>query len=399
MCLLYPAWFTMDGPRHIVGAAFPGTPEDGVTTSGLVSARPLHPPRFPLESTRWIFRQRGTRRIVCWRSGADISCYFSPCVGQQPAGVGLGCGRLFVMAVHSGRHKQIDTPWRIFEHVPVVSRSDHERFTAVTDLAIALLLALSADRWWSALVQHFKRRDVQLPSSRGARSLKISGALLSAVTAATLIPLGAAYSFPFVIREKPVPPWFVHVAPRLVQGTVVLTYPYPDSLEQQAMAWQAIDGLRFRIIGGWAIVPGRDGRHSASVSPFGGAISVLEALSEEGGSPLPSATAHTVRLVRRSLHDWGAQVVVVPMADEGRDPAYAAGFLTAVLGRLPRIQARAWVWYGLGDHSPMSISRRALFACTSVMAMEEVSRCVLDSSEQGTPQQRNGDRNLRHSKM
>ena len=74
------------------------------------------------------------------------------------------------------------------------------------------------------------------------RSLRITGAVLSAVTVSTLIPLGAAYSYPFVINHTPMPPWFHHVAPRLVPGTVVLAYPYPGSLEQQAMAWQAVDG-------------------------------------------------------------------------------------------------------------------------------------------------------------
>ena len=30
VCLVYPAWFVVDGPRHIVGYAFPGTPKSGV---------------------------------------------------------------------------------------------------------------------------------------------------------------------------------------------------------------------------------------------------------------------------------------------------------------------------------------------------------------------------------
>ncbi len=272
-------------------------------------------------------------------------------------------------------------PWRLFEHAPLVGQIAPGRFCAVTAFAAALLLALSADRWWRVAVRHYKRRAEQ-HASHATRSLRITGAFLSAVTVTTLIPLGAAYSYPFVINDKAMPPWFHLVAPRLVPGTVVLTYPYPGTFEQQAMAWQAIDGMRFRIVGGWGIVPGRDGRHSEAVSPFRGTISVLDTLSDTGIAPLPSASSSTVREVRRSLHDWGVQVVVVPMAQQGRDPAYAAGFFTAVLGRLPRIQAHAWVWYGLGTHPPVSVNPRALFSCTSPKAAKDtVAQCVLDASQ------------------
>ena len=72
------------------------------------------------------------------------------------------------------------------------------------------------------------------------------------------------------------------------------------------------------------------------------------------------------------------------MAQEGRDKIYAAGFFTAVLGRLPRIQAHAWVWYGLGNHSPVSINRQALFSCQSGMTNKvNVPQCVLDVSQHG----------------
>jgi hypothetical protein len=265
-------------------------------------------------------------------------------------------------------------PWRILRHLPLVSQIGPERFSAVTVFAAALLLALSADRWWQVIVRHFTRRR----TSHAGRTVAILGAVLSVVTVATLVPVGAAYSFPIVVQDKGVPLWFTQVAPRLSPGTIVLPYPYPSMLTQQAMGWQAVGGMGFGIVGGGGFVPGRDGRHSEAVSPFGGAISVLNALSQDVLTPLPSATPSTVRRVRRSLQHWGVDVVVVPMGNEGRDPAYAAGFFTAVLGRLPRVQAGAWVWYGLGDHPPVSISRSALFACTSSRtASDDVPSCVL----------------------
>jgi hypothetical protein len=382
VCLSYPAWFALDGPRHIVGYAFPGTSKSGLPLSGVVSAGPyVHQPNPLLTISGYSgnggpgFAFMGGAVLVFLAISALV--WFRDRLAWILLAVGLSSW-LFSLGTVSRW-----MPWRLFEHAPLVSQIAPGRFCVVTAFAAALLLALSADRWWWVCVRYFERRDGR-HASHTPRSLGILGLLLSGLTAATLIPVGAAYGFPFAVNGKPMPPWFQRVAPHLVAGTVVLTYPYPGALEQQAMAWQAVDGMRFRIVGGWGIVPGRDGRHSEAVSPFRGTISVLDTLSATSRTPLPSASSSTVGQARSSLHHWGVQVVVVPMAQEGRDPAYAAGFFTAVLGRLPRIQAHAWVWYGLGNHPPVSVDRPALFSCASPKTPRaNVPQCVLDASQTG----------------
>ncbi len=384
VCLVYPAWFALDGPRHIVGSPIPGTLV-GVPISGVISTGPyVHQP-IPLSELSGYSGNGGPD--ISFLGPAMLAylaisalVWFRERLAWVLVAVGLSSW-LFSLGTASTW-----MPWRLFQNIPLLAQIGPERFSAVTVFAAALLLALSADRWRHVIVRHYGRRHEQLRRSHATRSLGLMGAFLSVATVATLAPVGAAYSFPFVVQDKPVPPWFTHMAPRLLPGTVLLTYPYPSMLDQQATAWQAVDGMRFRIVGGGGFVPGRDGRHSEAVSPFGGTISTLNALSQAGSGlpPLPSATSATVRRVRLSLDDWGVQVVVVPMAKEGRDPAYAAGFFTAVLGRLPRIQAHAWVWYGLGDLPPVSIDRQALFACTSPeSASSYVSYCVLQASQHG----------------
>ncbi len=379
VCLFYPAWFVLDGPRHIVGYAFPSTPQSGVPISGVVSAGP------------YVSQPEGLLKITGYsgNAGPDIAylglstlaflaisaiVWFKHRLAWILFAVGLSSWSFSLGTVRTWM------PWRIFEHAPLVGEIAPGRFCTITGFAAALLLALSADSWWHVSVRHYEARDRQ-HAVRSTRSIRRTGAFLSAVTVTTLIPVGAAYSFPFVIQSQPMPPWFHRVAPHLMPGTVVLAYPYPGGLEQQAMAWQAVDGMRFRIVGGWGIVPGRDGRHSEAVSPFRGTVSVLDTLSDPSKTPLPSASSSTVREVRLSLRQWGVQVVVVPMAKEGRDAAYASGFFTAVFGRLPRIQDRAWVWYGLGNHPSVSINRSALFSCASPkMEKGDVPQCVLDGS-------------------
>ena len=111
-------------------------------------------------------------------------------------------------------------------------------------------------------------------------------------------------------------------------------------------------------------------------------MSVLDHLSSDLWGPLPLATPEAVRQMRASLHHWGVQVVVV--TSQGRDPTYASGYLTAVLGRPPRLQAGALVWYGLGGNQPLSIDQTVLTTCASTSPKTLgllVSQCVLKGGQ------------------
>ena len=256
VCLVYPTWFVLDGPRHVVGAAFPSTSSSGLPISGVVSTGPyVHRPNPLLAITGYSgnggpgFAYIGAATLAFLAVSTFV--WFRDRLAWVLVAVGVSSW-LFSLGTASAW-----MPWRLFEHAPLVSQVAPGRFCVVTAFAAALLLALSADRWWRVSVRHHNRRDKQ--QVHAAPFLGITGAILSAVTVATLIPTGEAYSYPFVINNKPMPPWFHQIAPHLVPGTVVLVYPYPGAFEQQAMAWQAINGMSFRIVGGWGIVPGRDG--------------------------------------------------------------------------------------------------------------------------------------------
>ena len=52
---------------------------------------------------------------------------------------------------------------------------------------------------------------------------------------------------------------------------------------------------------------------------------------------------------------------------QGSDPVYAAAFMTAALGRLPTLQAGAWVWNGVqaGLPAPLRLKADALAPASS----------------------------------
>ncbi len=370
--LAYPLWFTFAGPRRVVGLAWPGTPGFGGAASGIVSAGP------------------GVNHSAAL---LQLSGYYGP---AGPPVTFLGIGVLLFIALgailwarnrlgivmlviavaawslslgpylvpRSASTDRIWLPFHAIWHIPPFGQIIPVRFSALAVFAAAMLLAISADCLWIfARTVTDRRRSMHLlslPRSR-PRNTVILGTLLTAATAATIVPIGVSYSLPFTLHRSPVPQWFKDAARHLKPGTTVLTYPYPSSGLSQAMAWEAEDDLRFRIVSGYAIVPGANGRSSSAVSPFKGTEVVLDDLSLGLGSQLPQANRNTVTMVRSTLVRRSVDVVVVTPV--GRDPIYAVGFFTAVLGRLPRYEDGAWVWHGLGNRSPLGLSPNALSSC------------------------------------
>jgi hypothetical protein len=122
--------------------------------------------------------------------------------------------------------------------------------------------------------------------------------------------------------------------------TVLLTVPFAVSGVSQPMLWQAVDAMHFDLAGAALKTPGRHGGPVGKGAP-GSARRILTNLTLVGG-PEPSGTPAQVAAVRHALRAWRVERVVV--AGASRDPVYATGFLTMVLGGAPTEQAGAQVW-------------------------------------------------------
>ena len=396
--LAYPTWFALAGPQRIVGAAWPGTTALGSAPRDLIDPGPfVHHPNILTILGGYFGNAGPTSSYVGIAVVAFIAVSAFVWLRNRLAWVVVVAGLASwafswgtILKPLSRSTAGVWLPWRALQHVPVVSDVIPSRFAITTVFCVALLIAISADRWWEWAQARSERPRVEPRSTPVATQPKLAGWVIGAVTAAILIPVAATYSLPYVVRNQPTPLWFRHAAVKLPAGTEVLAYPYPDGGENQAMGWQAIDDLRFRIVGGFAIVPGKDGRHSSSISLFGGTRAILDSLSFRVGHknvpPLPAATPAAVSMVRGSLHHWGVQVVVVTR--EGRSPPYALAYLTAVIGRAPLYQQGAWVWYGLGPDAPLRLDPSVTTACAAGFDRSDplgVPRCVLEATHAGTP--------------
>ena len=350
--LAWPIWFALAGPGHLSGAIWPNiAPIGGYVPANFVSPHYIQGSNVFLLLGGYYGAQLGSSAYLGWGLLAVL-------VGSLVAfrrdrrlwffGFVLAFCALFSLGERKGQWWELV---RVLAHIPVVENVIVQRFMAVGFLAAAVMLAIVLDhvRAWA-------------PDWRG-----LMGA--AAVAAVALVPIGVTFGerLPFAMTRVLLPRWYTEVAPTLPPGRVLLSYPAPFTGIQSAMAWQAVDRMHYNQAGGGG-PQGTEARAGAAAGGF----RVLTELTLNFGRPSPAGTPAQYAAVRQALRVWKVDSVVVstdpaaPFLQQGQDPVYAAAFMTAALGRLPRTQAGAWVWDDVqADTSPpLRTGGDALDSCT-----------------------------------
>ena len=225
----------------------------------------------------------------------------------------------------------IRLPFDILEHLPGFVSLESARFSLYEDLFVAILLAVGMDqlgRWWT--------RNL----SRGVAVMLL--ALVCAFVAVPLIPRWPHHEF-----AVGSPRFFSSSAAlRIPKGSVALTYPYPDNPNVQGMLWQATDGMRFRLLGGYADVPGVD--RVASFDPFPPDLQMVPAtlvgdyLGQAPGLVVPGSSRASAEEVRSFLERYNVRTIFAQRV--GVNPAAAYSLIEAALGTPPRHEGGVDVW-------------------------------------------------------
>jgi hypothetical protein len=341
LVLAYPAWYLVDGPRHITGIPWRGTPVFGASWSNVIDPGPYGSPS-PFAEIGGYFGPVGPNFAYLGIALVLALALSFPLWRRRRLAIVMGGSGLiaWLLSLGSGGRDAAWTPWRLFEHLPLFKEALPGRFTVYVDLAVAVLIAVALERAWQAAPRaaDYARRFW----SAGRRPLQLGfGALCTALAIGVLVPVVLTYQLPFQVYARPAPAWFRLIAPKLRGEPVLLTLPFPTPASADAMAWQADAGLSFRMAGGYAQVPGPDGRSETIVPPTG-AEALLRRLSFFGYGAEPPYTAANAALLRAAIKRWRINEIVITAV--GRDPEYAVSYLTRVLGRAPRIQDGAWVW-------------------------------------------------------
>jgi hypothetical protein len=321
--LAYPAWQTLAGPAHITGATQPTTgagidpvatlwPGDHAVVAGLWPT--VHAPLMALQGdTAYLgiplllavtgVTLIGPRRRRLLLRGAALSAVVAWVLALGP--------RL----VWHGRVTDVPLPFALLTRVPVLQSLIPSRFTLQVDLAVAVLLALGLDAAISAL----PGRQPRWQPAAALAALVAAAALTlpSGAVGAAGIGVARLFTEPAVTRAIPT-------------GATVLTGPYPGFPADQAMLWQAEDGLHFTLLGGYADRPRSDGSETKqSVMPA--PLAVPELMLTEGSAAVPPALAGAARAgLAAFLRRWQISTVLLQLATPGG--ARTGAVLSAVLG-------------------------------------------------------------------
>ena len=406
--LAYPAWFALAGPAHLAGIVWPGNFYSSLRTQSTV----LRDVVLPRPATTGIYPNAALHLGFSYQGPLLSSQYIG--IGALVVLIGgfivwrrdrrlwlFGALAMISLALSLGSNKDLFLPWELVTGLPLFKNIIPYRFILVTYLAVAVMLGLIVEHTYLAVNQ---RRKLARETSTGQpargfwrRLPRWVGAATGVIVAAIALVPSAAYvaqTIPFATRPVVLPKWFRTVAPHLSGHQVLLTFTQPSIWENNPMAWQAVDRMRYSTVNeaGPAGLLERAGEERVGATVIANASS---SFADESGTQMLIST-DDIAAVRDALRKWGVTTAVIPdqpnLASYDQIPSVTlvAALMTAVTGERPIHQADAWVWTGVDRTHPASLPTGSrLQECTNgvavrgVAAVDAVAVCVLAPT--GTP--------------
>lgn len=204
------------------------------------------------------------------------------------------------------RATTVRLPFYWLSRFPVLEDVLTCRMSVYTMLAIAISVAIGLDEW--------RRRSV-VPRVARSKGSRVSTGLVAAGVIATVMSLLPDWPYPSV--STGVPPSLLSWPARLIPtGATVLAYPYPTPGTNEAMLWQALDNMRYKLLGGYGLTASYAG--TAMINPAALAPESVQAIFTyyAGGYAwdvikTPRLQSFPVQLMREFLefNDVGAIIV------------------------------------------------------------------------------------------
>lgn len=269
-------------------------------------------------------------------------------------------------------------PFAALAHVPALQDVEPARFSLFTALFAAVVLGtglgqLAAPRpAVGAAGPGAAGQAGTAPGTAAAGPARWARPALAAVIGvAALLPLVPRWPYP----AGPVVTPALFTSPavtRLPAGAVVVTLPYPARDFNEALVWQAVAGMRFRLVGGTPFfVPGTGHRSADSrylrLKPHGIDRVFEDALGGRAAAPgNPPLQPWLVAGIRDDLRRYHVSAVIIdprterglPVLSESGVPRpavlgavpglrLAVRYVTAATGRPPRSVGGVLAWFGL----------------------------------------------------
>jgi hypothetical protein len=348
--LAVPVWFAVKGPgsisgpiqlvpqayrANLLGLVYPGAfvwlAPFGLTRTSAVFATSRVENGSYLGITLVVTAMASV--LLLWRRSSVVRV--AALAGAVAWLLSLG-GALVVRTAPGAILTGIPLPERIFTRLPLLSNTIPVRYSLYVSLFAGLVLALALDRL------HQRIRDGGKTWLRTPAGSVLVPGLLALVCLAPVIP-----SVPLPgVADPRVPAYFSSPAlERIAPDSVALLYPYPSSPTPQGQLWQAQSHLRFKMPGGYFLVPQPPGRTIAFTPTLGYDTDTLAArtlIALAAGTPPPETPALRTALIAQ-LRAWHVQTLLASTVGVARPPQ-SVQFLTWLAGRPATPSGGLLVW-------------------------------------------------------
>jgi hypothetical protein len=336
----YLLWSTLLAPGHLVGPVLPVGILQGFGADFLgpiipTAAQLIAPHSLAVDAMRFVGGNTSENTSYLGLPIVALVSAFAIMWRRERIVLAAALLALVAFILSLGSSLSIDGHWTrilmpedLFRHLPVLDNIVPTRFSFVVVLFTVIALAVGGDRFFHA---EANRR----PHRWSGRTEKTAGVIALVMAVALVLP-----RVPFMTQPQAWPHDTESTLNIIPPGSVVLSYPFTDGvgtptrMYTQAMSWQAADGMRFRLIGGYATIRGAAGKSQQDpllLAP--GFVQEYLVRAQYGRSvsyPAPHASVNPERALCRFLSNYGVGAVV--FWDAGAHPNEVKQLFSKALG-------------------------------------------------------------------
>ena len=372
--LAYPLWVEFFGPRHTTGSPWGSIFELGNSlTSIVVTPRLFGRGDAVTGYVGGVGTVGETLAFLGW--GVVAACLATILWQWNDRRVrALAIVGVITVVLELGTTVQVSTvgvatlswaPWRLFANLPILEQLIPDRFAQMVAFAALLLVALG----WRALT------DLLEPAAPRVRR----SVVIVAVLAATLPQiLGAPVPFPSSSSFSQ-STWYATIHGTPGHRARVLVLPSVNAglgWSSAPMTYQALNGFRFDLLGGYVLVPTTHGTASAWLVPPTGPDGVLQGFMSPFQVTALSAQERAV-IAKIITVRHVTDVLLFPIAGNNN---LADAELTAIMGTRPAMRDFVLLWRSVHEVHPLDLSDAVIEGCaasTAGKAPLATADCVL----------------------